>query len=138
MQVEDYFNFLAPDDIRIRGHRIGIESVLYEYIFREQTPEAIQRRYPSLTLEQVYASILPVVMMAQSSKWKSPMSCSVMGLFHQTRTFYISSQYASLSANSNRFGSGSKLPSRAPLAPFASTCSARVGTGGCLYTMRRP
>ena len=58
MQLEEYFNFLAPDDIRIKDHRIGIESILYEYIFREQTPEAIQRRYPSLTLEQVYASVL--------------------------------------------------------------------------------
>jgi len=58
MQIEDYFNFLAPDDIRIKGHRIGIESVLYEYIFREQTPEAIVRRFPSLNLEQVHATIL--------------------------------------------------------------------------------
>ena len=28
MQIEDYFNFLAEDDIRIKGTRIGIESVL--------------------------------------------------------------------------------------------------------------
>ena len=26
MQLEDYFDFLAPDDIRIKGHRIGIET----------------------------------------------------------------------------------------------------------------
>ena len=58
MQLEQYFDFLAPDDIRIKGHRIGIESVLYEYLFREQTPEQILRRFPSLTLEQVYATIL--------------------------------------------------------------------------------
>lgn len=32
MQLEDYFDFLAPNDIRIKGHRIGIEDVLYEYI----------------------------------------------------------------------------------------------------------
>ena len=25
MQIEDYFNFLAEDDIRIKGTRIGIE-----------------------------------------------------------------------------------------------------------------
>ncbi|WP_193198885.1 hypothetical protein [Nostoc sp. MG11] len=24
MQLENYFEFLAPDDIRIKGHRIGI------------------------------------------------------------------------------------------------------------------
>jgi uncharacterized protein (DUF433 family) len=58
MQLEDYFDFLAPDDIRIKGSRIGIESVLYEYIHREQSPEAIAARFPTLTLEQVYATIL--------------------------------------------------------------------------------
>jgi uncharacterized protein (DUF433 family) len=58
MQLEDYFDFSAPDDIRIKGHRIGIESVLYEYIYRAQTPEEIAERFPSLSLEQVYATIL--------------------------------------------------------------------------------
>jgi len=58
MQLEDYFDFLAPDDIRIKGHRVGIESVLYEYLFRERTPEQIAQRFPSLTLEQIYATIL--------------------------------------------------------------------------------
>ena len=27
MQLEDYFDFLAPNDIRIKGSRIGIELV---------------------------------------------------------------------------------------------------------------
>ena len=58
MQLEDYFDFLAPDDIRIKGHRIGIESVLYEYIYRAQSPEQIAQRFPSLSLEQIYATIL--------------------------------------------------------------------------------
>src|SRR3989304_5035252 len=58
MQLEQYFDFLAPDDIRIKGHRIGIESVLYEYLYRRQTPEEIVQRFPTLTLEQVYATIL--------------------------------------------------------------------------------
>jgi uncharacterized protein (DUF433 family) len=58
MQLEDYFNFLDTYDIRLKGSRIGIESILYEYIFREQTPEAIAKRFPTLTLEQVYATIL--------------------------------------------------------------------------------
>ena len=57
MQLEQYFDFLAPDDIRIKGHRIGIESVLYEYLFHEQTPEQILRRFPSLALEQIYTTI---------------------------------------------------------------------------------
>ena len=58
MRLEDYFDFLATDDIRIKGSRIGIESVLYEFIYREQSPKAIQARFPSLSLEQIYATIL--------------------------------------------------------------------------------
>jgi len=58
MDLETYFDFLAPDDIRVQGSRIGIESILYEYIHRRQTPEAIAVRFPTLTLEQVYATIL--------------------------------------------------------------------------------
>ena len=58
MKLEDYFDCLAPDDIRIKGTRVGIESVLYEYVHRQQTPEAIAQRFPTLTLEQVYAAIL--------------------------------------------------------------------------------
>ena len=58
MQIEDYFNFLAPDDIRLKGSRIGIETILYEYIYRSRTPEEIAQTYTSLSLEQVYATIL--------------------------------------------------------------------------------
>jgi uncharacterized protein (DUF433 family) len=58
MKIEEYFDFFAPDDIRIKGTRIGIESVLYEFIHREQHPEDIVNRFPSLTLEQIYATIL--------------------------------------------------------------------------------
>ncbi len=58
MQLEDYFNFLRPDDIRLQGSRIGIETILYEYLFRARTPEEIANIYTSLTLEQVYATIL--------------------------------------------------------------------------------
>lgn len=58
MQIEDYFDFLEPDDIRLRGSRIGIESVLCEFIHRKQTPEEIAQRFHTLTLEQVYATIL--------------------------------------------------------------------------------
>ena len=58
MQLEDYFNFLAHNDIRLKGSRIGIETILYEYIYRARTPEEIAQIYPSLTIEQVYATIL--------------------------------------------------------------------------------
>ncbi len=40
MQLEDYFEFLSPDDIRIRGHRIGVDNVL-EYYLQRSTPEKI-------------------------------------------------------------------------------------------------
>jgi hypothetical protein len=30
MQLEDYFNFLAPNDMRLKNSRIGIETILYE------------------------------------------------------------------------------------------------------------
>ena len=58
MQIEDYFNFLAENDIRIKGTRIGIETVLDEYIHNGKTAEAIADRYHTVTLEQVYATIL--------------------------------------------------------------------------------
>ncbi len=58
MQLEDYFDFLAPDDIRIKGTRVGIETILYDFIHRSRTPEDIVSSYPTLTLDQVYATIL--------------------------------------------------------------------------------
>lgn len=58
MNMESYFDFLAPDDIRIQGSRVGIESVLYEYIYRRKTAEQIAERFPTLKLEQIYATIL--------------------------------------------------------------------------------
>ncbi len=47
MRLEDYFEFLAPNDIRLKGHRIGIESVLYEYIHNTQTPKDMTVRFPN-------------------------------------------------------------------------------------------
>lgn len=57
MQLEDYFVFLAPNDIRVKGTRVGIETILYDYIYRSRSPESIVAEYPSLTLEQVHATI---------------------------------------------------------------------------------
>ncbi len=56
MQLENYFEFLGEDDIRIRGTRVGIETVLEDY-HEGSSPEEIAARYHSLTLEQVYATI---------------------------------------------------------------------------------
>jgi hypothetical protein len=42
MQLEDYFDFLAPNDIHLKGYRVGIETLLYDYIYRSHSPEEIQ------------------------------------------------------------------------------------------------
>ncbi len=55
---ERNFDFLSEDDIRIKGTRIGIDTVLYESLHLSQTPEEIIARYETLTLEEVYATIL--------------------------------------------------------------------------------
>ena len=52
MQLKDYFNVLAPDDIRLKGTRIRIESILYEYIYRCKTREEIAEQFHTVTLEQ--------------------------------------------------------------------------------------
>lgn len=57
MQLEDYFVFLAPNDIRVRGTRVGIETIFYDFIHRQQTPEEIAQSYQTLELEHV----LPLV-----------------------------------------------------------------------------
>ncbi|NJM73737.1 MAG: DUF433 domain-containing protein [Scytonema sp. RU_4_4] len=56
MQLEDYFEFLSPDDIRLKGHRIGIENVL-DYYLEGYTPEEIAANLPTLSLEQIHATI---------------------------------------------------------------------------------
>ncbi len=64
MQLEDYFDFEKFDTkfgpverIRIKGHRISIEHLI-EYFNQGMGPDQIQREmYPSLTLEEVYATI---------------------------------------------------------------------------------
>lgn len=57
MQLEDYFDFLAPNDIRVKGTRVGIETILSDYLDLGLFPEQIVTRYRTLTLEQAYATI---------------------------------------------------------------------------------
>jgi len=56
MELKDYFEFIGPDDIRIKGHRIGIDDVLYYYL-DGYTPEEIAANLPTLSLEQIHATI---------------------------------------------------------------------------------
>lgn len=57
MQLEDYFDFLAPNDIRVKGTRIGIETILFDYLDLGLFAEQIATRYRTLSLEQVYATL---------------------------------------------------------------------------------
>ncbi|MGL5940522.1 MAG: DUF433 domain-containing protein [Waterburya sp.] len=56
MKLEDYFDFQSADDIRIKGHRIGIEDVL-NYYLEGFTPEEINANLPTLSLEEIHATI---------------------------------------------------------------------------------
>ena len=57
MRLEDYFDFSeAPDYIRIKGHRLGIEDVIRRYN-EFDSPELIAQRFPGLSLERIYATI---------------------------------------------------------------------------------
>jgi uncharacterized protein (DUF433 family) len=56
MKLEDYFDFLTPDDIRLKGHRIGIDDVLTYYL-EGYTPEEMAAHLPTLSLEQIHATI---------------------------------------------------------------------------------
>ena len=56
--LEDNFMFLAENDIRLKGTRVGIETILYEYIHNSKMPVVIADHYYTPTLEQVYATIL--------------------------------------------------------------------------------
>lgn len=56
MELERYFDFIAEDAIRIAGTCVGIETVLRDYRARA-SPEEIVLRYPTLSLEQVHATI---------------------------------------------------------------------------------
>lgn len=56
MELESYFDFVSNNAIRLKGTRIGIERILQDYELGA-TPEEIVIRYPSLSLQQVYAAI---------------------------------------------------------------------------------
>lgn len=57
MELENYFEFIDQEAIRIKGTRVGIETVLCDYK-EGASPEEIVLRYPTLSLEQVHATLL--------------------------------------------------------------------------------
>ena len=56
MQLESYFEFVNETAIRIKGTRVGIESVLRAY-WAGSSPEEIALRFATVSLEQVHATI---------------------------------------------------------------------------------
>jgi len=56
MQFEDYLEFVEPDIIRLKGHRIFLEHIVERWL-KGYTPEHIVHELPTLTLEEVYVTI---------------------------------------------------------------------------------
>jgi uncharacterized protein (DUF433 family) len=56
MELETYFEYVSDDAIRVAGTRVGIETILRDYQ-SGASPEEIVMHYPTLSLEQVYATI---------------------------------------------------------------------------------
>lgn len=56
MELEKYFDFRNEGSVLIMGTRVGIETVLRDYL-EGASPEEIVLRYPALSLEQIHATI---------------------------------------------------------------------------------
>lgn len=56
MQLEDYFDVISPDEIRIKGHRINIEQIVRRF-HNGYAPEEMMQDFPGLSLEKIYGVI---------------------------------------------------------------------------------
>ncbi|NJO84698.1 MAG: DUF433 domain-containing protein [Blastochloris sp.] len=56
MQLADYLDFLGPDVIRLKGHRIGLEHIVERYRLG-QSPEQMALDLPGVPLEMLYGVI---------------------------------------------------------------------------------
>lgn len=56
MQLEDYFDFVEPDIIRLTGHRVFLEHIIGRWL-NGSSPEQIAQELPTLELEEVYGAI---------------------------------------------------------------------------------
>jgi uncharacterized protein (DUF433 family) len=54
MRLEDYVNVIGPHTVRVAGHRIGIETILFDYLEEGLGAEEIAWRYPTLSREEVH------------------------------------------------------------------------------------
>ncbi len=57
INLAEYFEFVFPNTIRIKGHRIAIEHILH-YFHQGYSPEEIAQEFPGLALEKIYACIM--------------------------------------------------------------------------------
>ena len=57
MDVRGYFEFIDENTIRIKGHALGLEHVLEDYLQGAREFD-IQQRYPDLSLADIHAAIL--------------------------------------------------------------------------------
>lgn len=57
MQIEDYFDYIGPNAIRLKGRRVGIEHLLHYYL-AGYTVEEISQLYPEIGPEKIHATIL--------------------------------------------------------------------------------
>lgn len=54
--VNDYLEIVSADDIRVKGHRIGLEHIVQRY-HEGYSPEQIALDFPGLALKAIYAII---------------------------------------------------------------------------------
>ena len=56
IEVAQYLDIQAPDDIRIKGRRIGVEHIVYAYN-EGYSPEQIANKFSGLDLKVIYTLI---------------------------------------------------------------------------------
>lgn len=56
LPVDEYLDIIGDDDIRIKGHRIGLEHIVQRY-HEGYNPEQIAQDFPGLELKAVYVII---------------------------------------------------------------------------------
>jgi uncharacterized protein (DUF433 family) len=57
-ELEEYLDFADPGEIRIQGHRVWLEHVVYEHVHNGLAPDELIARFPSLTPDEIYAVLL--------------------------------------------------------------------------------
>lgn len=56
LPVNEYLDSLGSDDVRIKGHRIGLEHIVHRY-HEGYSPEQIAQDFPGLELKAIYIII---------------------------------------------------------------------------------